>query len=218
MGRVILRCNSDGNLYTISAVTPSTAHALIAASSSLWHQRLGHPNPAALVRLKNNQSISCNKVARSLCHSCQLGKHTRLPFSPSSSKTVSPFEIVHYDVWTSLVTSISGYGYYLVIVDDYSHFCWTFTLKCKSDVHEHMVNYVAYTHTQFGLSTKCFQTDNGKEFVHNATITFLAFCGIVFRLSCPYTSPQNGKAERMLRTINDSVRTLLIHASMTPSY
>jgi hypothetical protein len=117
--RVILRCNSDGDLYTISAVTTIAAHALVAASSSLWHQRLGHPSPAALARLKNNQSISCNKVARSLCHSCQLGKHTRLPFSPSSSKTVSPFEIVHCDVWTSLVTSISGYCYYLVMIDDY---------------------------------------------------------------------------------------------------
>jgi hypothetical protein len=45
------------------------------------------------------------------------------------------------------VTSISGYGYYLVMIDDYSHFCWTFPLKRKSDVHEHMVNFVAYTRT-----------------------------------------------------------------------
>jgi len=42
--------------------------------------------------------------------------------------------------------------------------------------------------------------------------------GILFRLSCPYTSPQNGKAERVLRTLNNSVRALLIHASMPPPY
>uniref|UniRef100_A0A0A9AYR8 Integrase catalytic domain-containing protein n=1 Tax=Arundo donax TaxID=35708 RepID=A0A0A9AYR8_ARUDO len=46
----------------------------------------------------------------------------------------------------------------------------------------------------------------------------LAAHGIVFHLSCPYTSPQNGKAERVLRTLNNSVRTLLLHASMPPKY
>ena len=46
----------------------------------------------------------------------------------------------------------------------------------------------------------------------------LAAHGIVFHLSCPYTSPQNGKAERVLRTLNNFVRTMLIHASMPPKY
>jgi hypothetical protein len=39
---VILCCDSEGDLYTISPVAPATAHALLAASSSLWHRRLGH--------------------------------------------------------------------------------------------------------------------------------------------------------------------------------
>jgi hypothetical protein len=46
----------------------------------------------------------------------------------------------------------------------------------------------------------------------------LAVNGIVFHLSCPYTSAQNGKAKRVLRTLNNSVRTLLMHASMPPTY
>jgi hypothetical protein len=33
-------------------------------------------------------------------------------------------------------------------------------------------------------------------------------------MSCPYTSPQNGKAERMIRTTNDVMRTLLFQASL----
>jgi len=44
--------------------------------------------------------------------------------------------------------------------------------------------------------------------------SFLTSRGIHLRLSCPYTSPQNGKAERVLRTLNNVTRTLLIHASM----
>ena len=37
-------------------------------------------------------------------------------------------------------------------------------------------------------------------------------------MSCPYTSSQNGKAERIIRSINNVVRSLLFQASMPPSY
>jgi hypothetical protein len=146
-GHVTIRWNSDGDLYTLPAAPPSTASTFLAESSSLWHQRLGHPGPTVLAALKQRHSISCNKVDRSLCHSCQLGKHTRLPFSASVSNTIAPFELLHCDVWTSPVTSISGYSYYLVILDDYSHYCWTFPLRQKSKVHDHMINFIAYAYT-----------------------------------------------------------------------
>lgn len=37
---------------------------------------------------------------------------------------------------------------------------------------------------------------------------------MIFRFSCPDTSSQNGKAERMLRTLNNITRTMLHHASL----
>jgi hypothetical protein len=219
MRRVILHYNSDGDLYTLPSSTPAaTTHALIAASSSLWHQRLRHLAPSILARLNKQHLIPCNKVARSICHSCQLGKDTRLPFSLSSSHTAAPFELLHCDVWTSPVTSISGFSYYLVILDDYTHFCWTFPIRHKSDAHQHLVNFVAYASTQFGLVVKSFQADNGTEFVNNAIATYLASHGIHLCLSCPCTSPQNSKAKRVMRTLNNSICTLLLHASISPSY
>lgn len=42
--------------------------------------------------------------------------------------------------------------------------------------------------------------------------------GIILRLSCPYTSQQNGKAERILRTLNDGVCALLLHAALPPAF
>ena len=79
---MILRCNSDGDLYTIIAVAPTTAHALLAVSTSLWHQHLGHPAPAVVASLRQNKHITCTKADCSLCHACQLGKHTRLLLVP----------------------------------------------------------------------------------------------------------------------------------------
>jgi hypothetical protein len=37
-------------------------------------------------------------------------------------------------------------------------------------------------------------------------------------MSCPYTSPQNGKAERIIRLVNNVICTLLIQASLPRRY
>jgi transposase InsO family protein len=214
---VLLRCNSNGDLYTIPHRTPPRCHVAV-VSPELWHSRLGHPAPAVVQTLNKISAIQCNKAARRLCHVCQLGKHAKLPFTSSVSSTSAPFELVHCDVWTSPVLSISGYKYYLVLVDDFTHYCWIFPLRHKSEVHQHIVQFIPYAHTQFSCLVRCFQADNGTEFLNHVTATFLAGHGILLRTSCPYTSAQNGKAERMLRTLNNVVRTLLIHAAMPPSY
>jgi transposase InsO family protein len=216
--RVMLRCDSDGDLYTIPAATHTSPHASIAITTSLWHSRLGHPSSTAINTLRNTFAISCNKVEPPLCHSCQLGKHVRLPFTPSQTRNSALFDLIHCDVWTSPVASISGCQYYLVLLDDYSHFCWTFPLIRKSEVASHITDFCAFVQTQFGVTIKSFQADNGTEFANHTLTSLFSSRGILFRFSCPYTSQQNGKVEQILRTLNNISRTLLIHAHMSPPY
>jgi hypothetical protein len=68
--------------------------------------------------------------------------------------------------------------------------------------------------TQFGLTIKAVQCDNGREFDNSTSHDFFLSHGIQLRMSCPYTSSQNGKAERMIRTTNDTIRTLLLQAHL----
>jgi histone deacetylase 1/2 len=105
-----------------------------------------------------------------------------------------------------------------VILDDYSHFVWTFPLRHKSDVSTTLASLFTYVSTQFGRPIHALQTDNDKEFDNITIRTLVASHGTVFRLTCPYTSQQNGHAERILRTLNDYVRTLLFHAYMPPRF
>jgi hypothetical protein len=42
--------------------------------------------------------------------------------------------------------------------------------------------------------------------------------GVQLRMSCPYTSPQNSKAECMIRTTNDVMCSLLFQASLPARY
>jgi hypothetical protein len=83
LGRVLLRCNSSGDLNTVSLASLSPiASCSLAVSIALWHHRLGHLTPSGVAHLQNLSAITCNKAARSLCHARHLGKHTRLPFAP----------------------------------------------------------------------------------------------------------------------------------------
>jgi hypothetical protein len=59
-------------------------------------------------------------------------------------------------------------------------------------------------------TVKAVQCDNGREFDNSTSQYFFLSRGVQLRMSCLYTSPQNGKAERMIRTTNDVVRTILI--------
>ena len=75
------------------------------------------------------------------------------------------------------------------MIEDFSHYCWSFLLRQKSKVYGHLVSFVSYAQTQFGRVPKCFQADNGTEFVNHAMDAFLSGHGILLRFLCPYTSP-----------------------------
>jgi hypothetical protein len=185
---VITRCSSSGDLYNFSAPAANhSTHGLLAASTSteLWHRRLGHPGRDTMSHLHKQSFIPCNKAASHVCHACQLGKHVRLPFTRSSSKSVAPFALIHCDLWTSPVLSNSGFKYYLVIVDDFSHFMWTFPLRRKSDTADTLIAFVAFVHTQFSRPLVAMQADNGTEFINSTVTSFFTKHGIRLRLACP---------------------------------
>jgi hypothetical protein len=73
-------------------------------------------------KLSNSSSIICSGRTHDLCHAFQLGRHTRIRFVSSASLTDNNFDLIHCNLWTSLIVSISGHKYYLVILDDHSHF------------------------------------------------------------------------------------------------
>jgi hypothetical protein len=182
---VIVWSNSTGPLYTMrlpgsltlssSAVATLAAvpHALTAVAPTTWHCRLGHPSPDALSSLSRSSFIQCTSNKHDFCHACQLGKHIRLPFCSSSHHAEHAFDLMHLDLWTSPVVSVSGSKYYLVILDDFTHYLWTFPLKLKSDTFTTLSNFFAYVSNQFDRKVIAIQCDNGREFDNSSTRIFL---------------------------------------------
>jgi hypothetical protein len=53
---------------------------------------------------------------------------------------------------------------------------------------------------------------------HSSTRFFLLSNGTQLQMLCPYMSPQNGKVERIIRSVNNIICTLLIQASLSGRY
>jgi hypothetical protein len=121
----LLLCESRGELYPLASTSPE-AHLVTTPNVELWHQRLGHLGRHTLQQYLPSLTFTSDAKHSTTCEACQLGKHVRLPFSSSNSISYVPFQIIHADVWTSPVVSLSGFKYYFVLIDDYTHYIWTF--------------------------------------------------------------------------------------------
>nr|KYP76941.1 Retrovirus-related Pol polyprotein from transposon TNT 1-94 [Cajanus cajan] len=123
-GRMIgTGCESHG-LYHLRTSAPV---GLVADSPSLIHAQLGHPSLVKLQQLVPRLS----KLSHLSCESCQLGKHSRSSFSLSvPNRALSPFALVHSDIWgPSQVSSTLGFQYFVTFIDDYSQCTWLFLMK-----------------------------------------------------------------------------------------
>jgi hypothetical protein len=122
---------------------------LLFVAPTTWHRRLGNPGPDALFSLSRSTFIQCIRKKHDFCHACQLGKYTRLPFCSSSHSAEHPF-----DLWTSPFVSVLGSKYYLVILDDFTYYLWTFPQKLKSNTFTNLSHFFTYVSTQFGRTVK----------------------------------------------------------------
>ena len=122
-----------------------------------WHFRLGHPSFDIVSRIvkKFDLPLSFKNINKDvICSSCQLGKSKRQPFSSSNRVSTHPFQLIHTDVWTSPISSVSGYKYYVIFIDNFSRFSWLYPLYAKSEVFDHFVKFKLMVENQFSTTIK----------------------------------------------------------------
>jgi len=103
-------------------------------STTLWHQRLGHPSPSRLdfmAKTLLNLFLESNKI----CDVCTFAKHTLIYFPNSSIFSIKPFELFHCDIWGPYkVSYLSSVWYFFTVVDDFSCFTWDFFMHNESEI------------------------------------------------------------------------------------
>jgi hypothetical protein len=225
--KILLEGESENGMYPLRSGKKThqynkdfTAMIGIRTSSLVWHFRLGHPSSEIVTRVvkDNKLPLSSSDLNKIICSSCQLGKGKKQYFHTSNRISTHPLQLIHSDLWTSPIASITGFKYYVAFIDDFSRYTWIYPLHRKFDTFDTFIKFKTLVENQFSISIKQFQSDGGGEFTSLQFQSFLTEHGIAFRKTCPYTSPQNGVAERKLRHILETGLTLLAHAHLSNQY
>ena len=197
---------------------PALASVGIKTTSSIWHQRLGHPSSAVLQQVLRNSSLPCSSSLNfSSCNSCNCNKSHRLPFSISSLSSKGPLELIYTDVsGPAPIFSIDGFKYYVSFVDHFTRYTWLYPIKNKSDVSLLFPKFKALVENYFKTSIVSIFSDCGGEFAFlHKLFTSL---GIQHLQTPPHTPQHNAIVERRHRSIVETSLTLLHQASMPYAY
>ncbi|CAI7799080.1 unnamed protein product [Closterium sp. NIES-53] len=81
----------------------------------------------------------------------------------------------------------------------------------KSDVLREFAHWLVVVERQAKKSVMVLHSDRGGEFLEKQFTDFVDSKGIVHDLTCPYTPRQNGMVETEMRTVVESVQTMLLH-------
>jgi hypothetical protein len=190
-----------------------------------WHQRLGHLGYQTLSKMvKEDQTIGLNingecKVPASLCYNCEFGKFSRQPLKTGRHRASRIGELTHSDVWGPIsTTSLGGARYFVTFKDDFSGYITIYFMKKKNEVPALIRLYHAMLLNETGYYMLTLRSDNGKgEYVNKENAEWFSQQGIRHETSAPHTPEQNGSAERLNRTLLESVRCMIIESGM-PAY
>ncbi|TPX52133.1 hypothetical protein PhCBS80983_g06510, partial [Powellomyces hirtus] len=111
------------------------------------------------------------------------------------------------------LSSLAGARYILTFIDEFTRYSVVFSLKNKDETSAHWRTFRTHAERHHNLKIKEIRSDNGGEYLPLRNELFAD--GIVVSPTHPYSSQQNGIAERFNRTIMDQTRSV-IHDSRAP--
>jgi transposase InsO family protein len=220
---IIGRGIRKGRLYHLEDMTIGQAN--IADSDSkriskiwMWHKRLGHPSFSYMSKLLPSL-FSDFDISTLHCETCIQAKSHRVSYKTSLSKCNEPIVLIHSDVWgPSPVSSICGYKWFVLFIDDCTRMIWIYLLKGKEEVGHVFKNFLTMIQNQFGKNIKYFRSDNGGEFLNRSLKDCFINKGIIHETSCVGTPQQNGIVERKNRHILETARALLLESRVSQNF
>lgn len=124
-------------------------------------------------------------------------------------------ELVHGDLCGPISpTTMSDNRYFMLLVDDFSRFMWSYMLSIKDEALGAFQKFRAQVERETDKKIKVFRTDRGGEFMSNSFKSYYEENGIIRHFTAPYSPQQNGVVERRNRTMVAMARSLLKEKKM----
>jgi hypothetical protein len=193
------------------------------------HSRLGHVALDTLKTMLRAGSIQTSadikeSILRCSDLRCQACAHSAVNASPkpagSTKEDITPVPVGRLDADAAGPFSRSRAGYSWVT-------CWIHvpTRYTFLGLHSNKVCYSAFFtkarptwEALIGNPVTVLRTDNGGEFTSTIFNDYCASTGIRRELTAPYSSFQNGKSERMMRTLRVSATAMLAQSGLPSSF
>jgi hypothetical protein len=136
------------------------------------------------------------------CVDCLAGKQHKIAFRTSTvpHRAKNILDLVHTDVCSMTESFLSSALYFVIFIDDHS----------RKDAFK---EFHAKVERETGRKLKCIRSDNVGEYRGPFEMNCRLY-GIQQQNIVPKTAQQNGRAERMNRTLTERVTTMLSHAKL----
>lgn len=212
--------------YRSSMTTPASAAVVTesTAKAQLWHERYAHTSCNSLSKLPaivtglDVDAAEFKAAAAQPCEGCIMAKQTKNYASPmisSAPPVTRPLELLHTDVCGPFSPASVGQAkYILTVLDDFSAFGEVIPMLYKGDSAKALMQIIQRWETELSSKVKVVRSDRGGEYTSGQLQAFFSSKGIQHQLTAPYSPEQNGKSERLNRTLEDRVRAMLYTSGM----
>lgn len=168
-----------------------------------WHRRLVHAGIETIETMASKNLVDglaegiTDRKVEGKCEDCLMAKQTRRPFDEPTDPNVEPLDLVATDLWgPSRVLSNGGKSYFMPIVDSGTSFKHGVFLADKSDetTIQAFDDYRIMAENQTNRRIRRLRADNA--FAGSKWVDYCKEHGIILELTAPYSSAENGLAER----------------------
>ena len=163
------------------------------SESWLWHKKLSHLNFKTMNELVKKELVrgipQMEFTKDGLYDAFQKGKQIKASFRKKLDSIIEgPLQLLHMDLFGPVnILSISRKRYFLVIVDDFSKFSWTYFLKSKDEASEIIINHIRQVNNHPDFKVRRIRSDNGTEFKNSVMRAFCEKNGILHEFSAAWT-------------------------------
>jgi hypothetical protein len=157
-------------LYCVDIANVQLNAARAGVQLERWHARYGHPAADHIDRIIQSDAVEGMHVDLShrppKCQPCIRGKQkqTAVPKRREGERASAFLDLVYVDLTGSQerTAMLNGEHYAMNVLDDHTHWLWTFLLKTKDQALPTLVAWHARVTRATGKSVGTLQIDNGE--------------------------------------------------------
>src|SRR6056300_736434 len=189
----------------------------IPIENSRVHSMLGHSGKKCVIATAKFYGWKLKGDFKT-CQDCAMAKARQKNIAKTTStKSTVGGERLFLDIASVNQSSFGGNQYWILVLDNFSGFCWTFFCKEKSDLPEITLKLLKDL-AQSGKKVKYIRYDGAGENKFLKALCDSEERGITFEFTARNTPQHNGRVERKFQTLFARTRAMLNAANFTPAW